>query len=189
MASKITGRIAMELVAHEAIVTEAYKDAVGIWTWGVGITDASGHPVGRYKDNRQSIRHCLEAFEWLVRTAYLPAVEDAFAGFALNEAQLGAALSFHYNTGGIQRATWVTDVLRGDMAAAKQNIMNWSKAGGQVMSGLVKRRSAERDLFFDGTWSYTGAVQVIPVSKPSYTPDLSRAQIVDISGDIADLFG
>ncbi len=190
MSGKITGNIAMELVAHEAIVTEAYKDSVGVWTWSVGITNSSGHTVcPRYRDNPQTIRHCLEIFEWVVRTKYLPAVEEAFAGYELNEAQLGAALSFHYNTGGIRRASWVDDVLAGRMDEGRRNIMNWTKAGGVVNKGLVNRRTKERDLFFDGVWSNTGKAQVIPVSKPSYTPDFSGAQMVDISADIKDLFG
>ncbi len=189
MAGKITGKIALELVSHEAIVTEAYKDSVGVWTWSVGITNSSGHTVHpRYKDNPQTIRRCLEVFEWVVRTKYLPAVEDAFTGFPLNEAQLGAALSFHYNTGGIRRATWVDNVLAGDMAAGRQNIMNWVKAGGVVNQGLVNRRTKERDLFFDGVWSNTGKAQVVPVSKPSYSPNFAGSKMVDISADINDLF-
>jgi len=190
MSDKITGNIAMELVAHEAIVTEAYKDSVGVWTWSVGITNSSGHTVfPRYKDNPQTIRRCLEVFDWVVRQKYLPAVEEAFSGFALNEAQLGAALSFHYNTGGIRRATWVDNVLAGDMAAGRQNIMNWVRAGGKVNQGLVKRRTDERNLFFDGVWSNNGMALVVPVSKPSYQPNFSGAKSVDISADIKDLFG
>jgi lysozyme len=79
-----------------------------VWTWSVGITNSSGHTgFPRYKDNPQTIRRCLEVFEWVLRTTYVPAVADVFDGFVLTEEQFGAALSFHYNTGGIRRATWV----------------------------------------------------------------------------------
>ena len=101
MSWKITPRIAAELIAHEGIVREAYKDSVGVWTWSIGVTDASGHLVGRYKDNPQSLERCFEIFEWLLRTRYLPAVQEAFAGHELKEHELGGALSFHYNTGAI----------------------------------------------------------------------------------------
>ena len=188
MTTKITGKVAIELVSHEAIVTEAYKDSVGVWTWSVGITNSSGHRVfPRYKDNPQTVRRCLEVFEWVLRNKYLPSVVAAFNS-PLNEAQLGAALSFHYNTGGIRKASWVKNFNAGDMAAARKNIMNWVNAGGKPVPGLVKRRAAERDLFFDGKWSNNGKAQVIPVSKPSYSPNFSATQIVDISGDIDDLF-
>ena len=189
MSDTITGRTAMELVSHEAIVTEAYRDAVGVWTWGVGITDASGHSVDCYKDNPQTISHCLAVFEQVLRARYLPSVLTAFAGRTLCETELAAALSFHYNTGGIRRASWVQEVLNGDTAAARLNIMNWTKASGRVIQALVNRRTAERDLFFDGIWSNNGLAQVIAVKKPAYTPDFRNSKTVDISADIKTLFG
>jgi len=42
---KITKLIAAELAAHEGIVVEAYRDTVGVWTWGIGVTSRSGHKV------------------------------------------------------------------------------------------------------------------------------------------------
>ncbi|HEN8705663.1 TPA: glycoside hydrolase family protein, partial [Pseudomonas putida] len=35
----------------------------------------------------------------------------------------------------------------GNYAAAADQFPRWNKAGGQVLAGLVRRRSAERDLF------------------------------------------
>lgn len=190
MAHAITPKIAMELVSHEAIVTEAYKDWAGVWTWSVGITNASGHIVHpRYLDNPQTLRRCLEVFEWVVRSKYMPAVDEVFAAHPLNEAQVGAALSFHYNTGGLRRATWVRNVLEGDPAAARENIMTWNKAGGQVSAGLTKRRARERDLFFNGTWSNDGTALVVPVSKPGHSPNFSGAKQVEIMSTLQELFG
>lgn len=63
---EITPRIALELIVHEGIVTEAYKDSVGVWTWSVGVTDASGHTVfPRYKDRPQPLEHCIGVYLWL----------------------------------------------------------------------------------------------------------------------------
>jgi lysozyme len=76
---ELTPRIALELIAHEGIVTEAYKDSVGVWTWSVGITDASGHKVfPRYKDKPQPLEHCIGVYLWLLREKYLPPVLAAF---------------------------------------------------------------------------------------------------------------
>ena len=87
--TKLTARIAKELIEHEAIVREAYKDSKGIWTWSVGVTSASGHTVfPAYKDNPQTIRKCLEVYIWLLRKKYIPAVEAAFAGHALTQATI-----------------------------------------------------------------------------------------------------
>ncbi|MGI9481201.1 MAG: lysozyme [Hyphomicrobiales bacterium] len=82
-----------------------------------------------------------------MRNKYAPAVEDVFQGHALTEAQFGAALSFHYNTGGIRRASWAKLWKAGQIAAARKAFMNWSKP-----KSIIKRRKAERDLFFDGRW-------------------------------------
>ncbi|WP_010218837.1 glycoside hydrolase family protein [Sphingomonas sp. PAMC 26621] len=101
----ITARIACELVGAEGIVREWYRDSVGVGTWGVGVTDASGHLVDRYKDKPATIERVLEVYIWLLRTKYGPEVLAAFKGRALTEAQFAAALSIHYNTGAIAATT------------------------------------------------------------------------------------
>ena len=100
----LTPMIVGEILQHEGLAREAYRDSVGVWTWSVGITDASGHKVARYRDNPQPLERCLEVFMWLLTTRYLPAVNAAFGAFDPTEHQLAAALSFHYNTGAIARA-------------------------------------------------------------------------------------
>lgn len=179
----ISERIQLEILEHEGIVPEAYKDSKGIWTWGGGVTDASGHKVARYKDAPVSITRCLEVYEWLLRKAYLPDVLDAFKGMTLSEAQLGAALSFHWNTGAIREATWVRDVRAGRMAQGRLSIMNWS-----TPKEIIARRQAERNLFFDGTWSSDGIITVYSrVIKPGYQPDWRSAMQVDIRPMLRDV--
>ncbi len=175
----LTVRMLQELVGHEAIVLEAYKDSRNIWTWGVGVTSRSGHSVERYKDKPQSIEHCLKIFAWLVMEKYAPAVERAFQGRELSEAQFSAALSFHYNTGAIGRASWVKSWVAGKPTTARKQIMNWTKP-----PEITNRRKAERDLFFDGKWSSHGKATVYPVRKPSYSPDWGGAERVDIRADL-----
>lgn len=151
----ITERIMLEVIEHEGIVPQAYKDSRGIWTWGVGVTDASGHRVGRYIGNPVSIERCLEVYEWLLRERYLPAVLRAFEGIALSEAQLGGALSFHWNTGAIENATWVETFMRGNADLAYRQFMNWSSP-----REIIPRRRAEQALFFKGKWASDGIVPV-----------------------------
>lgn len=173
---EVTLRGAAELISHEAIVQEAYKDSVGIWTWGIGVTNASGHVVyPRYKDNPQTIQRCLEIFVWLLREKYAPDVLKAFGDYRLTEAQFAAALSFHYNTGAILTASWVKLWQQGKVAAARESIMEWKKP-----ASIVERRGKERDLFFDGKWSGDGKATVYPVSKPSYAPAWGKASRIDI---------
>lgn len=165
MATPLTARGALELVCHEAIVPEWYLDSVGVGTWSVGITKASGIDVARYKDHPASIEECLAAFIGRLKAIYIPDVLKAFGTRALSEAQFAAALSFHYNTGAISRADWVKQWLAGDVTSAKASIMNWRKP-----ASIIERRGKERDLFFDGKWSNDGTALVYSVSKPSYKP-------------------
>ena len=173
---KPTPRILLELLEHEAIVCEAYKDSVGVWTWGVGVTGKSGHTIARYKDNPVSIERCLEVYEWLVRERYLPAVLKAFEGCPLTEEQLGGALSFHYNTGAILIADWVKSFKAGNRNKAYTEFLNWSSP-----REIIGRRKAERALFFNGVWTSDGKVTVYTkVHKPSYSPNWGSAKQVDI---------
>ena len=59
----LTPRILGEILQHEGLAREAYRDSVGVWTWSVGITDASGHRVARYRDNPQPLerKRCSQA--------------------------------------------------------------------------------------------------------------------------------
>lgn len=183
MANKLTARVVQELIAHEAIVQECYKDSKGIWTWSVGVTNASGHIVHpNYLDKPQSTKACLEVFIKLLRDKYVPAVEAAFAGHKLTEEQFAAALSFHYNTGAIGKADWVKKWKAGDKAGARNDIMNWRKP-----PEIIPRREKERDLFFDGKWSHDGKATIFPVKKPSYSPNFGAGKRVDVSADLAAL--
>lgn len=173
-----------ELISHEGAVLEAYKDSKGVWTWGIGVTNASGHRVfPRYLDNPQSLQRVLEIFVWLVREKYEPAVVKAFHPIKLSEHQLAAAVSFHYNTGGIERASWVREFKAGRIASAKRSFMNWSKP-----KEIIPRRRAERDLFFDAKWTDPKKMTVYPVT-PRKTPDWSRARRVDIREPLALAMG
>lgn len=182
-ATKITERIQLEILEHEGIVLEAYKDSVGVWTWGGGVTDQSGHKVARYRDAPTTVTRALEVYEWLLRKTYLPDVLKAFAGHNLTEAQLGGALSFHWNTGAILEADWVRKFKSGDHTGAFKDFLNWQKP-----KEILARRKLERSLFFDGVWSSDGVVNVYTrVKKPSYTPDWSSMTQTDIRPQLRDV--
>ena len=165
----LTPRIAAELIAHEGIVPEAYRDSVGVWTWSVGLTDACGHRVGRYRDQPQPLGRCLEVFLWVLQNRYLPAVLAAFGPVPPEEHELAAALSFHWNTGAIAEAEWMRLVRDGDRKAARKAMLNWCRP-----ASLALRRRREQALFFDGRWSGDGTALVYAVAKPSYRPVRGR---------------
>lgn len=175
----LSERTLLEIAEHEGLVLEAYLDSVGVWTWGFGVTDASGHLVGRYLRNPSTIEKAVEVFEWLLRDKYLPDVQRAFRGHQLTEAQLAAALSFHWNTGAIGRAKWVKSFLAGNRSLAWSQFMNWARP-----RELVARRKAERDLFFDGRWSGGGVVLIYERVNPNGTPRWSSARQIDIKDEV-----
>ena len=178
----ITPRIACELVGAEGIVPEWYLDSATprVGTWGIGVTNASGHLVDRYKDKPASIERVLQIFIWLLRTSYGPQVLAAFKGRALTEAQFAAALSFHYNTGAIAGTAWVSLYLAGKVAEARKFLETHYLNDGD----LKQRRMDEAALFFDGKWKHLdGLVNVYTVRKPSYLP--GKATRVDIRADVA----
>jgi len=179
-ADALTMRMVLEILEHEAIVQEAYKDSVGVWTWGVGVTDASGHHVDRYKDAPATIARCIEIYVWLLRTKYLPEVLRAFAGHALAEHELAAALSFQWNTGAIGRASWVDHVKAGRREAARTAFLEWCRP-----KEIIARRKCERALFFDGIWMGDGLVPHYDVAKPGYGPRWSSRKLIDVREDVA----
>ncbi|MDP2131936.1 MAG: hypothetical protein U0995_08900 [Erythrobacter sp.] len=177
----LTSRTLLEIAEHEGLVLEAYRDSVGELTWGFGVTDASGHKVARYIGKRSSITRAIEVFEWLLRTKYLPEVLTAFAGRELTEAQLTAALSFHWNTGAIRQADWVKSFLAGKRVRAWSEFMNWSRP-----REIINRRKAERDLFFDGRWNGDGVVTLYEEVGKDLTPVWRSARQIDIRDEVRD---
>lgn len=67
----------------------------------------------------------------------------------LTEGQLAALADFAYNlgTGNLQASTLRQRLLRHDYDGAAEELLKWVYGGGRRLLGLVRRRSAERDLF------------------------------------------
>ena len=57
------------------------------------------------------------------------------------------SISFNFGLGNLQRSTIRMEANRGDWEGAAEAFMAWTKGGGKVLPGLVKRRQAERALF------------------------------------------
>ena len=181
--SDLTGKAVCYCLHEEGLVREAYKDSVGVWTAFGGVTNASGHEVyPRYKDNPQTIQKGLEVTVWLMRNRYLAPVLKAFEGYPLQEHELAAALSFHWNTGAIGTTSWVSLVKQGKIVEARTFLETHYLNNGT----LTARRKREASLFFNAIWPADLKVPVYPVSKPSYTPSWGKAEMVDFAPIVAD---
>ena len=74
-------------------------------------------------------------------------VSAAIGNARTTQNQFDALVSFHYNTGAIARATLTKLHKAGDYAGAKAEFAKWVNAAGKRMPGLVRRRSAEAELY------------------------------------------
>jgi len=165
---RLTVRAFVNLAHEEGLALESYLDSGNppTWTWAIGLTDAAGIKTRAYINRPAPIEACIHASIDRVNAAYLPEINKVFAGHALNEAQLAAALSFHWNTDAIGRAHWVQDWLAGNAAQARHELTTNYLGGGQ----LQERRNREAALFFDGQWPADLRCPVWKVSKPGYHP-------------------
>lgn len=181
---KLTPRIVAAVAHEEGLVLEAYRDSVGVWTWGLGVTNASGHEVyPRYLDKPTSIERALEVAIWLLQNRYLPAVQRVFDGLRLKEHEIAGALTFHWNTGAISRASWVKSFRVGDIDKARAQYMEWRKP-----PEIVERRRRDAALFFDATWPDL-RVPIMPVAKPSYRPKWRDASVINVLPILEQLMG
>lgn len=63
--------------------------------------------------------------------------------------QFDALVSFAFNcgAGALRRSTLLRKLNAGDAPGAAAEFMRWTRAGGKQLSGLIRRRAAERRLF------------------------------------------
>lgn len=77
------------------------------------------------------------------------AVLRLIPGCAGHQGRFDALVCLAYNigAGNLQRSTIRMKANRGDWEGAAEAFMAWTKGGGKVLPGLVKRRQAEKALF------------------------------------------
>jgi len=70
---------------------------------------------------------------------------------ALTDNQFGALVSFAFNLGSanLEKSTLLKKVnTNPDDISIRNEFLKWNKAGGKVLAGLTRRRTAEADLYF-----------------------------------------
>ncbi|MBN2631567.1 MAG: peptidoglycan-binding protein [Rhodobacteraceae bacterium] len=145
---------------HEGVVLRAYRDVVGVWTIGAGLTAASGvvKPRAGMVITRAEATTLLQR---ALRQNYEPAVKAAMPG-AVQHA-FDAGVSFHFNTGAIRKATWVKKWrAKAAPSAIRAGLLAWNKGGGKVLPGLTRRREDEARMLLDGRYP-------LAMSKPAST--------------------
>lgn len=130
----------------EGLRTTAYKCPAGVWTIGYG------HTEGVKEGDRVT-----EAGAWdLLRSdaeRFAKRLTDVLTGNgiagAINQREFDALVSFVYNVGigAFVKSSVMRFLKQGDHESAGDAMLRWVYAGGKVLQGLVRRRSAERRLF------------------------------------------
>lgn len=130
----------------EGCPLKAYRDEVGVWTIGYGITNADRSITGKSIHKGMKISKAT-AEKWLeesLNKKYLPLVLKYDKQYNWNQNELDALVSFCYNIGSIKQLTANGTRSRATIAA---KLLEYNKAGGKVYRGLTRRRKAEQKLF------------------------------------------
>jgi len=141
------GILAVAVVAkHEGVRTRAYRDVVGVPTVCFGET--RGVKMG----DQYTLAECKEMLGKALLEFEAGMVKCLRNPAAVPDKVYVAMLSFSYNVG--TYAACKSSVFRalnaGDWRTACNRLPLWSRAGGRVIKGLVKRRDDERKLCLEG---------------------------------------
>lgn len=155
---KVSDEAKKMIAHHEGVRFRPYRCPALLWTIGVGHVIDPNHikvPLNERKD--------LPIPPGWDRTLSMAEVDDILATdlasfergvlrlcpSGLTQSRFDALVSFSFNVGlgNLQRSTIRMCHNRGDFEAAAEAFMQWTKAGGKELPGLVKRRKDERALY------------------------------------------
>ena len=151
---------AIEMIKHhEGVRVKPYRCPALLWTVGVGHVIDPNHikvPLDQRKmlaipdgwDRTLSMEE-VDAILQKDLSSFERGVLRLCPATSTNQSHLDALTSFAFNVGlgNLQKSTIRMKYNRGDFEGAADGFLDWTKAGGKVLPGLVKRRNDERALF------------------------------------------
>jgi lysozyme len=133
--TQTTNQAGLTLIeSFEGLRLNSYQDSVGVWTIGYGHTQ--GVTQGQTITQQQAqtfLQQDLGVAEAAVNSHNLVLTDNQFA----------ALVSFTFNLGGGN----LNKLLSQGLAAVPDRILLFDHAGGKVLPGLTRRRTAERALY------------------------------------------
>lgn len=137
-----TSQAGIDLIKRfEGLRLRAYRDAVGVPTIGYGTTRGVKMGIAITAERAEELlREDVTRFEeYIAQLVTVP----------LTQGQWDALSSFVYNLGPTKLAesTLLRLLNAGDYQGAAAEFDRWTRAGGKVLAGLVRRRAAERAMF------------------------------------------
>jgi len=132
----------------EGFRSKPYLCPAGIPTIGYGSTYYSNGQKVTLNDHPMSQEDANDLLMAELQHTYLPGVLRNCPILATDERKCNAVTSFVYNLGigRLQTSTLKRKINAQDWEGAKEELMKWSKGGGKVLPGLLKRRQAECNL-------------------------------------------
>lgn len=159
---KVSAAAIQMIKHHEGVRTKPYRCPALLWTVGVGHVIDPKHATIPFNERKD-----LPIPAGWDRVLTMGEVDTILAQdlgrfergvFRLCPSAAGrqgvfdALVSFSFNVGlgNLQRSSLRMKTNRGEFEDAADEFLKWTKAGGRVLPGLVKRRNDERALYLSG---------------------------------------
>lgn len=138
----------IELIKRfEGFSAKPYMCPAGVPTIGYGSTrDTDGKPITMQHPAITEVQ--AKSLLMATLTTYENAV-NRYVKVPLNQNQFDALVDFAYNAGAknLLTSTLLKKLNAGDYTGASKEFSKWVYGGGKKLTGLVRRREAERQLF------------------------------------------
>ena len=137
----------LELIKKfEGCETTAYQDSVGVWTIGFGHT--KGVEEGQtcsIEDAESMLADEMDEYEGYINN--MVKVE-------LQQHEFDALVAWVYNLGptNLGESTMLKVLNGGQFDRVPDEMNRWTRAGGEILEGLVRRRQAESLMFQNLDW-------------------------------------
>ena len=137
----------LELIKKfEGCETTAYQDSVGVWTIGFGHT--KGVEEGQtcsIEDAESMLAEEMDEYEGYINN--MVKVE-------LQQHEFDALVAWVYNLGptNLGESTMLKVLNGGQFDRVPDEMNRWTRAGGKILEGLVRRRQAESLMFQNLDW-------------------------------------
>jgi lysozyme len=133
-----------KIKGYEGLSLTAYPDpGTGGRPWTIG----HGHTLGVQKGDVITREQAEKFLHEDLAPVYLTI--ESNVKVPLTQGQFDALCSFIFNvgSGNFVKSTLLKKLNAGDTAGAAAEFVRWNRAGGKVLTGLTRRREAERELF------------------------------------------
>ncbi|HMN71806.1 MAG TPA: lysozyme [Rhodoblastus sp.] len=163
----------------------AYRDCVGVWTIGYGHTSRAGAPrvTPGMKIAEAEADEILSRDLGLFERGVAEALRKAKGEVLQREFDALVDLAFNIGLGAFRSSSLLRAYLAGDKALAAEKFLDWTKAGGRVVPGLVARRKRDRAWFLTGRLPGERLAESAAADAPARfldPPDAMRARAVNL---------